>query len=129
MKDLLFAGLAAALGLSASWAAAGNESRYRAFDMGNGTFEVVADFTENAIYWCGASLFARQALGGAQGQRIYVLQAPSPSRAVPGEKAVTFGLEPPPSGAVASYTNGTIVGNSLTVSQAFGGCSERSASG
>lgn len=108
---------------------AGNESRYRAFDLGDGTFEVVADFTENAIYWCGASIFTRTALGGAQNQRIYVLQGPSPSRAAPGEKAVRFGLQPPPGGQVDSYTNSTSVGNSLTVFQANGGCTERSSSG
>lgn len=108
----------------------GNESRYRAFDLGDGTFEVVADFSENAIYWCGASLFARDTLGRPVTQRIYVLGAPAPSRAAPGERAVRFGLAPPSSGAVSSYTNSvSVVGNALTVSQAFGGCSERTSSG
>ncbi|MEX0286614.1 MAG: hypothetical protein AB3N23_18555 [Paracoccaceae bacterium] len=112
-------------------AQAGNESRYEAFALNDGTFEVVAEFTENAIYWCGASLFARTRLGQATTQRIYVLQPPGPSRAKPGYRAVRFGLAPP-AGAenVSSLTNSVgIVGNSLSVAQAYGGCSERSSSG
>ncbi|MFT7597035.1 MAG: hypothetical protein ACI8R4_004378 [Paracoccaceae bacterium] len=35
-------------------AQAGNESRSHAFAMADGLIEVVADFSENSIYWCGA---------------------------------------------------------------------------
>lgn len=132
MKHLLYAvaTLPVVTVLAMAPALAGNESRYRAFDLGDGSFEVVADFTENAIYWCGASIFARNTLGRPINQRIYVLQAPSPSRAQPGEVAVRFGLTPPASGAASSFTNDvSLVGNSLTVSQAKGGCTERSSSG
>lgn len=37
---------------------AGNESRSAAYDIGDGLIEVVADFSENAIYWCGVGDYA-----------------------------------------------------------------------
>lgn len=99
--------------------------------MADGTFEVVAEFSEDAIYWCGASLFTRLKLNRPVTQRIFVLQGPGPSRAKPGYVAVRFGLSAP-AGAqdVSTYSNSVeIVGNSLSVAQAQGGCTERSSSG
>ena len=118
-------------GLGVSAALAGNESRYEAFDLRDGSFEVVAEFSENAIYWCGASLFTTKRLGQAMTTRIYVLQAPGPSRGKPGHVAVRFGFVPPAGqDQVSTFTNSVkIVGNSLSAAQAFGGCSERSSSG
>lgn len=131
VKSFFFPGAVAAALLCSGSAQAGNESRYRAYPLDNKSFEVIAEFTENAIYWCGASIFARSQMGRPVSQRIYVLQSPGPSRTRPGQVAVRFGLTPP-SGAenVNSYTNSVgLVGNSLTVSQAAGGCTERSSSG
>lgn len=112
-------------------AAAGNESRYRAFALPDGQFEVIADFSENAIYWCGAGLFAQKQMSKSQSDRIFVLQGPAPSAALPGETAVRFGFELPSGIAPATgFTNDvSVVGNELSVSQAKQGCTERSASG
>jgi len=120
-----------ATGAIATAAHAGNESRYEAYPLTSDTFEVIADFTENAIYWCGASLFAQLKLAQPVTQRIYVLQGPSRSETQANAVAVKFGLHPPASGAVTQvFTNDVdIIGNSLSVAQARGGCSERSASG
>ena len=131
VKSGFFPGAVVAAILCSGAAQAGNESRYQAYPLDNNTFEVIAEFTENAIYWCGASIYVRSQMGRPVGQRIYVLQAPGPSRTRPGQVAVRFGLAPPPGAEnISSYTNSVgLVGNSLTVSQAAGGCTERSSSG
>ena len=120
----------AALVFMASSALADNRSRVDAFVLNDGTFEVVAEFTENALYWCGASEAARIA-ALPNTQRLYVLNGPAPSQAVPGARAVRFGVTPPDGGASgSSFTNSVnVVGNSLTVFQARQTCNERSASG
>lgn len=50
--------LAVLFALLAGPGLAGNESRFEAFPLENGTFEVVARFSEDAIYWCGAAVHA-----------------------------------------------------------------------
>ena len=123
---VLFAGSV----LAASQVHAGNESRYEAFGLDSGLFEVIAEFTEDAIYWCGAGIFAQSRLSGSATQRVYVWQGPSGSAAKPGQVAVTFGLTPPPSGKVSSLTTDVeIIGNSLSVAQAKQICDVRTASG
>lgn len=129
MRSLITtAGAACALTLTSLAAQAGNQSRAEAFRLADGTIEVVAAFSENQLYWCGASLAARSVASGTD--RIYVLQGPAPSTAVPGRTAVRFGLNPPAqAGNVASFTNSVeLVGNSLTVVQAAQTCNERSVS-
>ncbi len=110
---------------------AGNESRFEAFALSDTSFEVVAEFSENAIYWCGASIYTRIRAGRPATQRIYVLRGPGRSTAKPGAIAVRFGFSPPPGAEnVSTYTNSvTIVGNRLSAAQAQGGCTERSSSG
>ncbi|MCV2887260.1 hypothetical protein [Ruegeria aquimaris] len=116
--------------VTATAAAAGNESRSAAYPVAGGLIEVVAAFSENAIYWCGVGDHALTRLGLPGSQRIYVWQGPSPSRARPGERAVTFGFAPPPQGSAPALTNDVgIIGNTLTVSQAKKTCDERTASG
>lgn len=116
--------------MTANLAVAGNESRSAAYPVASGLIEVVADFSENAIYWCGAGDHALTRMGKPGNQRLYVWQAPSPSRTQPGKIAVTFGLTPPPQGAAPALTTDVrIVGNSLSVSQAKQTCDERTASG
>ncbi|WP_406645612.1 hypothetical protein QEZ52_16725 [Aliisedimentitalea scapharcae] len=112
-------------------ALAGNESRYEAYRLSDNTFEVIADFSENAIYWCGASLYARGVFSNDATQKIYVLQSPSPSVAKPNFVSVRFGFQPPKDGATYSgWSNSVdIIGNSRSIAQAFSGCTERSASG
>lgn len=112
-------------------AMAGNESRYQAFPLPGAEFEVIAEFSENAIYWCGAAEYSLRTLSKPTTQRIYVVQGPSGSTARPGETAVRFGFQPPPGGGnVSSFTNDVaIVGNSMSLTQARQGCTERSASG
>ena len=121
--------LSAGLALS-STAWADNRSRVNAFVLSDGSFEVVAEFTENALYWCGASEAARE-VALPNTQRLYVLNGPAPSQAVPGARAVRFGVTPPADAASGgSFTNSVnVVGNSLTVFQARQTCNERSASG
>ncbi len=121
---------ATALTAAASTAFADNRSRVDAFVLSDGTFEVVAEFTENAIYWCGASEAAREA-ALPNTQRLYVLSGPAPSQAVPGARAVRFGVTPPAgTTSGSSFSNSVdVVGNSLTVFQARQTCNERSASG
>ena len=85
--------------VTATAAAAGNESRSAAYPVAGGLIEVVAAFSENAIYWCGVGDHALTRLGMPGSQRIYVWQGPSPSLARPGERAVTFGFAPPPQGS------------------------------
>ena len=117
--------------LTPSFASAGNESRQEAFAIDQGLVEVIADFSENAIYWCGAALFARQQGNTNQPDRIYVWQGPSASKSKPGEKSVKFGFTPPPSGASGPTlsTSGSVVGNSLSLVSALQTCNERSVSG
>ncbi|SDC61511.1 hypothetical protein [Ruegeria marina] len=111
-------------------AMAGNESRSAAYPLTDGLIEVVADFSENAIYWCGAGDHALTRLGKPGNQRLYVWKGPSPSLARPGEQAVTFGFTPPPQGAAPALTNDVgIIGNTLSVAQAKKTCDERTASG
>ncbi|MBO9450715.1 hypothetical protein J7426_10630 [Tropicibacter sp. R16_0] len=114
---------------TATWG--GNESRSAAYDLGNGLIEVVADFSENAIYWCGVGDYALLRLAKRGNTRIYVWKGPSPSTARPGERAVTFGFTPPPGASTgASFTTDvSVVGNSLSVGQAKRTCDERTASG
>lgn len=125
------AAMAAIAVVAAHPAAAGNESRYQAFPVSDDQFEVIAEFSENAIYWCGAAEYALKSLSKSTSQRIYVVQGPSGSSALPGETAVRFGFRPPASaGEVATFTNDVaIVGNSMSLTQARQGCTERSASG
>jgi hypothetical protein len=131
MPKILPATFAAATAtLMALPALADNRSRVEAFTLPDGTFEVVAEFSEDALYWCGASEAAKS-ISAPGTQRIYVLQGPAPSRALPGQRAVRFSLTPPPGNpGGSSFTAATdIVGNSLTVAQAAQTCNERSASG
>lgn len=131
MRSMILAvGAACALTLTSLPADADNRSRVDAFVLADGTFEVVAQFSENALYWCGASEAARKASVGTT-QRLYVLQGPSPSQAVPGARAVRFGVTPPVGATAApGFSNSVdVVGNSLTVIQARKTCDERSASG
>ena len=117
--------------LTAAPAIGGNESRAKAYPLADGLFEVVADFSENAIYWCGAGTYAQSKLSRPVSDIIYVWQGPSPSTARPGERSVRFGLEPPAGfQRGSSYsTDVAIVGNFLTVAQARQTCNERTSSG
>lgn len=110
---------------------AGNQSRSEAFALPGGQFEVIAAFSENAIYWCGAATYAASSKLVAGTGRIYVLSGPGPSAARPGRMSVRFGIEPPPGAAqVSSMTTSVdIVGNSLTLAEARQTCNERNASG
>ena len=123
--------LTVTLALGAAPATGGNESRSQAFALPDGLFEVVADFSENAIYWCGAGTYAQATLSGSAGQKIYVWQGPSASVARPGQQAVRFGLTPPPGGASGPgfSTDVSIVGNVMSVAQARQTCNERTSSG
>lgn len=118
-------------GLTTSTALAGNESRSKAYPLSDGLFEVIADFSENAVYWCGAGTYARARLQSPTGQKIYVWQGPSPSVARAGQTSVRFGLQPPSGAAdtVGFSTDVGIVGNSMTVAQARQTCNERTSSG
>ncbi len=123
--------LAGAIAATSQAANAGNESRFEAFPISADQFEIVAEFSENAIYWCGAAVYAQNWLSKSATQKIYVVRGPSPSTGKPGDVAVRFGFTPPPGGAAASsYSNDVdIVGNVLSLTQARQGCTERSASG
>lgn len=123
--------LAASLLISAQTATAGNESRSKAYPLSNGLIEVVADFSENAVYWCGVGDYALLKLSKRGSDRIYVWQGPAQSAARPGQRAVTFSFQPPrgKAGSTPLTTDVNIIGNSLSVSQAKRTCDERTASG
>lgn len=110
-------------------AQAGNESRSKAYPLQNGQFEVIADFSESSLYWCGAGTYALKTLSRPISDRVYVWASPSASAVQPVRKSVRFGFQPPPGvGAVSSIsTDVAIVGNSLSVSQARETCNERTA--
>lgn len=112
-------------------ATASNKSRVEAYPVADGLIEVIADFSENAIYWCGAATYARRTGAGGSEARLYIWRGPSASTVKPGETAVRFGLRPPPNGpATGVFTNDvSIIGNSLSVAQANQACNERTASG
>lgn len=113
--------------VTAAPATADNRSRTEAFRLSDGTIEVVAQFSENQLYWCGASEAARAIASGTS--RLYVIQGPAPSRSVPGRNAVRFSLNAPQGAPVSTFTNSVeVVGNSLTVAQAAQTCNERSVS-
>lgn len=129
LKTIIGSGCAFTLGvLFALPALADNRSRSEAYRLSDGTIEVVADFSENQLYWCGASQAARSIANGTQ--RIYVVEGPGPSRSVPGRTSVRFALQPPAGGGNGGgFTNSVqVVGNSLTVAQAAQTCNERSVS-
>lgn len=116
--------------MAARPAIAGNESRFRAYPDTGGTFEVIAAFSENAIYWCGAATYARTALAPAGTQRIYVVQGLAPSTAEPGKVSVRFSLDPPDKAAPSMLTTDVSrVGNRMSLTQALQTCNERSPSG
>ncbi|MFT7595222.1 MAG: hypothetical protein ACI8R4_002550, partial [Paracoccaceae bacterium] len=96
-----------------------------------GLIEVVADFSENSIYWCGAGTYARSKLTKPGTALIYVWQGPSPSAARPGEKSVKFGFQPPPGvdPVTGLTTDVSIIGNALSVVAARQTCNERTTSG
>lgn len=129
MKHRIASALACAI--LASAAAAGNESRMEAFAYEGGLVEVVADFSEDAIYWCGAARYAQSDRTGQRPKRIYVWQGPSASRAKPGQTSVKFGFTPPKDGDDAPQFSNSVayVGNSMSLAQASQTCNERSASG
>jgi len=107
-------------------ALAGNESRARINVLDADRFEVVADYSDNAVYWCGASSHAIRTLRKPTGQPIYVVRGPSPSVAQPGNIAVTFAFSPPDGGAAPSLTNDVdLVGNTMTVGSARQTCFDR----
>ena len=87
--------LGISIGAAATISWAGNESRYEAFPLDDGLFEVVADFSENAIYWCGAGLYAQKQMKKSATERIYVWRGPGPSNAKPNDVSVRFGFTPP----------------------------------
>ena len=114
--------------LAAAPALAGNESRADAYAYDNGLVEVVADFSENAIYWCGAAQYALAR--SDRPDRLYVWQGPSPSRARPSQSSVKFGFTPPPQGRAGGFTTDVSqIGNSMSFTAALQSCNERSASG
>lgn len=114
--------------LMATSALADNRSRTQGFLLPDGTIEAVPNFSEDQLYWCGASEAARQVASGTD--RLYVIDAPGPSQSVPGAIGARFSLTPPPGGPVSSFTNSVeVIGNTMTVAQAAQTCNERSASG
>ena len=123
-----------ALALAASaiaWpAGAGNDSRAKAYPVSDGLIEVVADFSENSLYWCGAALFAAGSAGASSSDRIYVWRGPGPSLARPGAVAVRFGLTPPSDSPAGGLTTNDVgqIGNSMSLAQAQQTCNERSVS-
>ena len=122
--------LFAAAVIAAVPAIAGNQSRVESYTYGDGLVEVVADFSEDAIYWCGAAEYARNSADVPGNSNIYVWQGPSASTARPGEKSVKFGFAPPPSGEIDSLTGDVeTVGNFMSINQARQTCNERTASG
>lgn len=119
------AGLAVTLSVTlvASPLSAHNESRATAHALDADRFEVIAEYLDNSVYWCGAASYAIRDLAKPTNQPIYVLQGPAPSRAKPGETAVTFGFSPPASGANSGLTNAVDrVGNTLSVGAARQTC-------
>lgn len=123
--------IAGLLCLTVQPAVAGNQSRVEYFPLDNNLVEVIADFSENSIYWCGAAVYALSTRTNTTTDMIYVWQGPSASIAKPGETAVQFGFQPPPGeGLRSGFTNDVrLVGNSMTVSQARQTCNERTTSG
>ncbi len=130
-KQTTAAAALVATSLIASPGAAGNQSRAEAYLLPEGLIEVVADFSENAIYWCGAGELARARLNRPGSDRLYVWRGPAPSTAAPGQRAVTFGLTPPPQGAVDGgwSTDVDLIGNAMSVASARRACDERTSSG
>ena len=62
-----------------------------------GVFEVVGQPGSGpAQYWCAAGDFARQVLGVAANQRIYIARGRGPSETTNRRSAVQFSLTPPP---------------------------------
>ncbi len=103
--------------LAASGALANNESRFKAYDISDGVFEIVADTSDNSIYWCGAGTHALKVLGKQNSQKIFVIAEPSGSVATAKKTAAKFGFtQPAETGPVSSFSNDVdIVGNSMTV--------------
>lgn len=110
--------------LAASAGHANNDSRFKAFSLPDERFEIIADYSDNSIYWCGAAIYATSALSKPVTQKIYVWKTRAPSIAQPAEKSVQFGFQQPPgTEPVTSLTKSVdIVGNSLTAAQARQGC-------
>lgn len=130
-RSLFFAAVCGMATLIALSAHAGNQSRAQAFPVGDNLIEVIADFSENSIYWCGAAEYVITTGTNRTNRKIYVWQGPGPSSAKPGEQAVQFGFRPPPGANTGTGLTNDVatIGNSMSFAQARQTCNERTTSG
>lgn len=95
--------------------------------MPGGVFEVVGEPGSGPIqYWCAAGDYARQVLGVAANQRIYIVRGRGPSETTDRRSAVQFSLTKPPGDYQPSYSlSVTAVGENLRAASARFYCEPR----
>lgn len=96
--------LIAPLAIALTLATAAQADTFRALNrhhvnaLPNGDFEVISRVGAGpAQFWCGAGDYTIRALRAPSNTRVYLVQAPAPSRTEPGKTAITFSLTPPAS--------------------------------
>lgn len=92
------------------------------YQINANVFEVVGSSSRGAsIYWCGASEYARRALGQSWETQISISRTLGPSQATDRTSAVQFTLNPSAVGVTpfrSSFPNQLQVGDTNSVSQA-----------
>lgn len=113
-RIILISTLVTTPGWAAAWRAI---NLHEVLPVSDGVFEVVNRVGSGAAdYWCAAGDYARQVIGTAATQRIYIWHAIGPSVTRPGKKAVQFSLSPPPGDPVSPGYSLSVkaTGDSLT---------------
>ena len=92
------------------------------YQINGEVFEVVAASTTGAaVYWCGASDYARRVLGATWSQEITIFRTLGPSQATDRTSAVQFTVNPEAVGITrirSNFPNQLQVGDTNTASQA-----------
>lgn len=102
--------------------------RQNVYPVGDGVFEVVIESSQTSSgYWCGASDYARRALGAGWNDRIYVYRGMAEGVVADRRSTVLFTMTPPqgaaPDQPAVSRVNAYRPGQSLTVRSAQSQCS------
>ena len=92
-RVVLLAVLVLMPGLANAWRAM---NRHEVYPVSDTVFEVLNEVGSGGVdYWCGAGDFARQVMGTAAAQRIYIWRGIGPSETRAGRKSVQFSLTAP----------------------------------
>lgn len=126
MKSLTIFCLTALLAVMPGWAAAWRSvNQHEVYPISDTVFEVLNEVGSAPVdYWCGAGDFARQVMGTAAAQRIYIWRAIGPSATRQGRKSVQFSMTAPKDADTAPRLSLSVkhAGDNLTSALAYQYC-------